>query len=381
VAPLGLPASGGIRPQYLDGDVKTRPAQLPADELPHAQEVCVPAIGCPCPSSRDPLSLHPADPSLLNNDNKKKSMGLQQQEKETRSSGRVSSRSIALRAGRSPSTSRTGNKNTTLIHGDCLAELAKLHSNSVDLVLVDLPYGTTACPWDSVIPLDALWAQLKRISKPKANYVFTAQQPFTWALAASNPEWFRYELIWEKPNGTNPFQAKRMPMKRHENVLVFYGAAGVYNPQMTDGKPYKWNAKRSGSQAGGMAQGVDAPIDNKGTRYPASVLRFPQERGLHPTQKPVPLMEWLVRTYSNEGAVVLDCCMGSGTTGVAAIRANRKLARPRRAVPDHPGTQVDIGDCRGRLGSRSSLRGVAAATAVVTLCPAPAPAPATGPCL
>jgi len=212
-----------------------------------------------------------------------------------------------------------------LISGDCLSELRKLRKSIIDLVLVDLPYGTTACPWDSVIPLPELWDQLKRVAKPKTNFVFTAQQPFTWALAASNPNWFRYELIWEKPNGTNPYQAKRMPMKRHENILVFYGTAGVYNPQMSEGKPYKWSARRSGSQAGGMARGRDSAIDNKGTRYPTSVLRFPQERGLHPTQKPVPLMEWLIRTYSNPGDIVLDCCMGSGTTGIAAVRTGRRF--------------------------------------------------------
>jgi site-specific DNA-methyltransferase (adenine-specific) len=209
--------------------------------------------------------------------------------------------------------------------GDCLKYLEQLASGSVDLVLVDLPYGTTACPWDSVIPLVDLWIQLKRVGKNAANFVFTAQQPFTWALAASNPSWFKYELIWEKPNGTNPFQARRMPMKRHENILVFYEKAGTYNPQMTEGRPYKWSAKRSKSEAGGMARGKDAPIDNKGTRYPTSVLRFAQERGLHPTQKPVALMEWLIRTYSNEGETVLDCCMGSASTGVAALKTGRKF--------------------------------------------------------
>lgn len=224
----------------------------------------------------------------------------------------------------SPSRKKT-TKQFSLFLGDCLSKLSEIPSGSVDLVLTDLPYGTTACAWDSVIPLDALWVELRRLAKPTTNFVFTAQQPFTWALAASNPRWFRYELIWEKPNGTNPFQAKRMPMKRHENVLVFYKSAGTYNPQMTEGRPYTWSAKRSGSEAGGMARGKDAAIHNTGTRYPTSVLRFAQERGLHPTQKPVALMEWLVRTYSDPGDTVLDCCMGSGSTGVAALRAGRKF--------------------------------------------------------
>ncbi len=196
---------------------------------------------------------------------------------------------------------------------------------SVDLVLTDLPYGTTACKWDSLIPLDRLWVALRRVSKPGAVMVFTAQQPFTWALCASNPEEFRYELIWEKPNGTNPFHAKLMPMKKHENVLVFSQKAPSYRPQMTAGKPYRWSAKRSGGEAGGIRPNRDSPINNPGTRYPGSVLRFAQERGLHPTQKPVSLMEWLIRTYCDEGATVLDCTMGSGTTGVACVQSQRRF--------------------------------------------------------
>lgn len=212
-----------------------------------------------------------------------------------------------------------------LFRGDCLETLDRLPSSSVDLVLTDLPYGTTACKWDSVIPLENLWCQLHRVGKASTAFIFTAQQPFTWKLCASNPDEFKYELIWEKPNGTNPFQAKYMPMKKHENVLVFYGRSPVYNPQMVEGKPYKWNSCRTGGEAGGVKQQKATPIDNRGTRYPGSVLRFGQERGLHPTQKPVALMEWLIRTYSQEGAVVLDSTMGSGTTGVACVRTNRRF--------------------------------------------------------
>jgi site-specific DNA-methyltransferase (adenine-specific) len=213
----------------------------------------------------------------------------------------------------------------TLFNGDCLEVLSSLPCDSVDLILTDLPYGTTACAWDSVIPLDKLWAQLYRVAKDNAAFIFTAQQPFTWALCASNPKDFRYELIWEKPNGTNPFQAKMMPMKRHENILVFYRRKPVYHPQMVPGKPYQWNSRRSKGEAGGVAQARETPIDNQGTRYPNSILRFPQERGLHPTQKPVALMEWLIRSYSDEGAVVLDATMGSGTTGVASLKSGRRF--------------------------------------------------------
>ncbi len=210
-----------------------------------------------------------------------------------------------------------------LFCGDCLDVLPTLLANSVDLVAVDLPYGTTACDWDSVIPLDRMWTELLRVCKPTATMIFTAQQPFTWRLCSSNPKMFKYELIWEKPNGTNPFQAQIMPMKKHENILVFCGKSPTYNPQMRRGKPYKWNSKRSGGSAGGIKQSKETPIDNKGTRYPGSVLRFKQERNGHPTQKPVKLMSWLIRTYSNAGDLVLDFTMGSGTTGVAA-KANKR---------------------------------------------------------
>ena len=215
-------------------------------------------------------------------------------------------------------------KGYRLWRGDCLDALSKLDPGQVDLVVADLPYGTTACAWDSIIPLDKLWAGLDRVCKPGAVMVFTAQQPFTWKLCASNPEALRYELVWAKPNGTNPFQARSMPMKKHENILVFCKkGAHTYNPQMVAGEPYKWNSSRSKGEAGGVKQSRATPIDNQGTRFPGSVLEFKQERGLHPTQKPVDLMAWLVRAYSNAGDVVLDPTMGSGTTGVAALRERR----------------------------------------------------------
>lgn len=207
--------------------------------------------------------------------------------------------------------------------GDCLDLLPAIASGSVDLVLTDLPYGTTACEWDSIIPLDRLWPELLRVGKENAAFIFTADQPFTWFLCSSKPELFRYELVWRKPNGTSPFQAKIRPMKKHENILVFYRKQPTYNPQMEAGKPYKWNSRRSGGQAGGIRQLRETPIDNKGTRYPGSVQDFKQERGLHPTQKPVSMMEWLIKSYSNHGDTVLDVAMGSGSTGVAAMNTGR----------------------------------------------------------
>jgi len=216
-------------------------------------------------------------------------------------------------------------KGALLIKGEAIKVLKTLPKESVDLVLVDLPYGTTACEWDSIIPLDAMWEELDRICKKNTAMIFTAQQPFTWKLCSSNPKDFRYELIWQKPNATSPFRAKYAPMKKHENILVFYKKQPIYNPQMEKGKPYQWNSKRSGGEASNIIQKKETPIDNKGTRFPSSILPAKQERGFHPTQKPVVLMEWLIKTYSNPKQVVLDFTMGSGTTGVACLKTKRKF--------------------------------------------------------
>jgi DNA modification methylase len=208
--------------------------------------------------------------------------------------------------------------------GDCLDILPTLADNSVNMVLVDLPYGTTACKWDSIIPLDKLWKQYNRICKEDGAMVFTAAQPFTTILAASNLDNFRYEWIWEKPQGTNPMNVKVMPLKSHENILVFYRKKPIYNPQMWHSTPYSGfssDTSKIGEVYGGAkSKHRDNP---EGSRYPKTVLKFKQEKGLHPTQKPVALMEYLIKTYSNEGETVLDNCMGSGTTGVACMNTNR----------------------------------------------------------
>ena len=208
--------------------------------------------------------------------------------------------------------------------GDCLDILPTLADNSVNMVLVDLPYGTTACKWDSIIPLDKLWKQYNRICKEDGAMVFTAAQPFTTILAASNLDNFRYEWIWEKPQGTNPMNVKVMPLKSHENILVFYRKKPIYNPQMWHSTPYSGfssDTSKIGEVYGGAkSKHRDNP---EGSRYPKTVLKFKQEKGLHPTQKPVSLMEYLIKTYSNEGETVLDNCMGSGTTGVACVNTNR----------------------------------------------------------
>jgi len=210
--------------------------------------------------------------------------------------------------------------------GNCLEILPTLPDDSVDMLMVDLPYGTTACKWDSIIPLDELWKQYNRICKKSAAMVFTAQQPFTTTLASSNLENLRYEWIWEKPQGTNPMNAKVMPLKAHENVLVFYRAKPTYNPQMWLSTPYggfKSDTAKIGEVYGSaQSKHRDNP---EGTRYPKSVQKWKQEKGYHPTQKPVSMMEYLIKTYSNEGDTVLDNTMGSGTTGVASIMSKRNF--------------------------------------------------------
>jgi len=213
-----------------------------------------------------------------------------------------------------------------LYHGDCLELLHNVTDDSVDMLLVDLPYGTTACKWDSIIPLDQLWEHYNRVCKKNAAMVFTAAQPFTTVLIQSNIKNFKYEWIWEKPQGTNPMHAKIMPLKSHENILLFCRGKPKYYPQMEQGTPYKAfssNSAKIGEVYGGAkSKHRDNP---EGTRYPKTVQRFKQDRGFHPTQKPVSMMEYLIKTYSDEGDTVLDNTMGSGTTGVACKNLNRNF--------------------------------------------------------
>lgn len=213
-----------------------------------------------------------------------------------------------------------------LYHGDCLDILPQLEDNSVDMVMCDLPYMKTSCSWDHIIPPEELWEQYNRVCKENAAMVFTAVQPFTTLLISSNLKNFRYEWIWEKPQGTNPLNKDYMPLRSHENILVFYRRPPTYNPQMEKGSPYKGFQSQK-SLIGEIYGSVKSKHRNnvEGTRYPKTVLKFSQEKGLHPTQKPVPLMEYLIRTYTNEGDTVLDNTMGSGTTGVACINSKRNF--------------------------------------------------------
>jgi site-specific DNA-methyltransferase (adenine-specific) len=215
-----------------------------------------------------------------------------------------------------------------ILTGDCLTLMPLLPVASVDLILADLPYGTTRNAWDSVIPLPALWAQYWRVAKANAAVVLTAQTPFDKVLGASCIEYLRYEWIWEKTEVTGHLNAKRCPMKAHENVLVFYRALPTYNPQKTTGHARKTAVQVNAKQSSNYGAHANKPPYDSTERYPRSVQAFStdkQKSKLHPTQKPVALMEYLVRTYSNVGDVVLDNCMGSGTTGVAARNTGRRF--------------------------------------------------------
>ena len=215
-----------------------------------------------------------------------------------------------------------------LILGDCLKRMAELEAESVDMVLADPPYGTTACKWDAVIPFAPMWEQLKRITKDNAAIVLFGSQPFTSALVMSNPKMFRYCWVWEKTLGTNPMLVKKQPFRKHEDVCVFYERQPAYSPQMVAGKAYTDKPRESGLDAiNGGTRGMKKAITNTGTRYPSSVQKFSNGNNgnVHPTQKPVALMEYLIKTYTNEGETVLDFAMGSGTTGVACVKTGRSF--------------------------------------------------------
>lgn len=222
-----------------------------------------------------------------------------------------------------------------LINADCLDAMASIPDNSVDMIFCDLPYGTTRNPWDSIIALDKLWAQYERIIKDNGAIVLTASAPFDKVLACSNLALFRYEWIWLKNKTTGHLNCKKLPLKAHENVLVFYKKPPVYNPQFTDGhepkkavKPKK-HPQAEVLRAYGHADRVETPSGST-KRYPITVINIPiinndDPLKWHPTQKPVALAAYFIRTYSNPGDVVLDNCMGSGSTGIACLQEGRRF--------------------------------------------------------
>jgi len=216
----------------------------------------------------------------------------------------------------------------TLINADCLEAMKYIADKSINLICADLPFGITANKWDSLIPLDKLWEQYERILATKGNILLFGAGMFAFKLALSNEKLFRYEIVWKKSKCGSPLTAKYMPLKKHELILVFGKSAAYYYPQLTEGKPYKreWTPNKVNNMEYGIA-GVQT--DNKGTRHPITVLDFPQQwrrqDQLHPTQKPVELLEWIVNGYSKENDIVLDNTMGSGSTGVACINTNRNF--------------------------------------------------------
>ena len=219
----------------------------------------------------------------------------------------------------------TGN----IYQGDCLDLMQYIPDKSIDMILCDLPYGTTACKWDTIIPLEPLWKQYKRIIKDNAAIVLTASQPFTGVLVTSNLKMFRYEWIWHKDKGGNIAILKYQPSKVHESVLLFSKLSHLYNPQM-ELRPKKNKRKNKPriNKAGIQGNKKFYIEHSKGMddfKYPTSVKQFDVVRnGLHPTQKPIPLFEYLIKTYTNEGDLVLDNCIGSGTTAIAAMNTNRQ---------------------------------------------------------
>lgn len=215
----------------------------------------------------------------------------------------------------------------SLLAGDCLESMLRLKDQSIDLILCDLPYGTTQCAWDSIIPLDLLWEQYSRLIKPKGVIALTAMQPFTSLLVASNLQMFRYEWIWEKGNASGFLNANKQPLRAHESVLIFYKEQPTYNPQMVHDQPRRTTKRKTvNSECYGKA--ISLTEYDSTTRHPRSVQFFSsdkQKANYHPTQKPVALMQYLIETYTNEGDWVLDSCMGSGTTGVACVNTGRNF--------------------------------------------------------
>ncbi len=215
--------------------------------------------------------------------------------------------------------------------GDCLELMKDIEDKSIDMILCDLPYGTTACKWDTIIPFDKLWKQYQRIIKDNGAIVLTASQPFTSNLIMSNMKMFRYNCIWEKTVASNFMLSKKQPLKLYEDVVVFYKKQPIYNPQMREGKPYIDNRRHlTGKQKRTVAMHdtitIKSPIINTGTRYPSMIIKINNEsnkKTLHPTQKPLALFEYLIKTYTNEDDLVLDNCAGSGTSGVACQNLNR----------------------------------------------------------
>lgn len=223
---------------------------------------------------------------------------------------------------------RTKDLHNTILLGDCLEQMNLIEDKSIDMILCDLPYGTTRCSWDEIIPFDKLWKQYERVIKDNGAIVLTASQPFTTKLISSNMKLFRYEWIWKKGKHVTGFpNAKRMPMKNHENICVFYKRLPTYNPQGV--VPLVQTTRKKRKKVSEIMANTDSLKREYVTthkNYPRSILDYSRDsKTKHPTQKPIALIEYLIKTYTHRGEVVLDNCMGSGTTAVACLNTDRKF--------------------------------------------------------
>ena len=222
------------------------------------------------------------------------------------------------------------NERYKLYQGDCLEVMDKLIESGlkVDAIITDPPYGTTQNKWDSVISLDEMWNRINKLIKSNGAIVFTSQSIFTAKLILSNEKWFKYKLVWEKSKATNFLNAKKQPLRKYEDICVFYKKQPTYNPQMSTGKPYNKGVRKD-QLTGSYGDFNPVEVKSDGLRYPNDIIYFKtaesEGKVYHSTQKPVALCEYLIKTYTNEGDVVLDNCMGSGTTGVACLRNKRKF--------------------------------------------------------
>lgn len=234
--------------------------------------------------------------------------------------------------------------------GDCLALMPSIPDKSVDMILCDLPYGTTNCAWDSIIDMGKLWQEYERVIKDNGAIVLTASASFTFKLWQSNEQLFRYKMVWDKNCKIGFMDANRRPMRQHEDVLIFYKKPPIYNPQKSKGDKYR-NKRKKNDVPEYMGRIERTDTVNNGDRYPSdiisidSVILSKEGGGMHPTQKPVALFEYLIKTYTNENDLVLDNCAGSGTTAIACINSNRRyicieqneeyIKRSRQRVQDH----------------------------------------------